>query len=1360
MQPQSGALLLRVCGACLHEVSALRREVHEALHRMTPPADGAETPTPPPLQVVGDPGLRNREELRSTCWVEDTDLRNLLVSTLEEGRLSVSFSELAKRKEGGVAGLVKGLQNEVKQGHVQALLCEGTAVQADVETVTASLAKLAEETAGDHKSSIIVWPLFRRASSALAEVLIRSCHEERLLPPLELLLEALRAFLSTPDREVQEAGLLVALNDALGQPGQSRSVLELTSSGRIVVTKDAAWEPYPLFPDTEATSPDADGGRASLEQVVEAMSPWLDLVKKVCASSNQGSSAAGCIGTLFGLLGVIRALSKVPEVQLPEVLTAGSIGGAVLWAYDRAIAGPTVRAELQQPQESICALTAAPAPEVVAPCPSPIPTPVAEVEHQQQALPSPSSSNARPAMGVLGDAEALSLGAKPTPTVRVVPPPILAKSEGEPPSIPINEIGDTSEVGTTSLMGTPWCSELDPRGEAQGSDQDLKSETQVLFVECFKEDLMQNRHLLMSQINNLYKMRNGGNTLQYKLAGYDKLHDFLLDIPGLEPQGTGNKMEIKIVDMQLFENFCAEITEGRDLPRFDRPQPVPESFQWRVIEVFRRAGSREIPAKNFRDLWNCFFPTEKLHCKDFGYRDVKGLLANVPMIEKVGSKSSTRYVLKDEVDLNEHESSAPNLGQGMPSLSIDMGEAGGAPGGTAIQPFKVQMGDAPHMSQGGHPAHVGMGDLWHGGPHGNSNMPSQKDSLPSNSQQPGVWDPRRSVGQPQPLQQPPPPQGVPSMAGPQFPPQLGSHLEDQPGGLPPQPRIRQAPGMATNMGLPGPCSLSEGLPPSGPGTRLASLEAAGSPPSNFPYGAAGEVNPSYLRFPRGAQPQQQQQQQSQQQMRPLSPNVFRFDAAQQLPDLQQTHPFPDLQGNTNINVPFSISPNMLGVSQSNDLQQRFGGGLQRHQMMPMNMYGNDSWTAMPGAQQNQELEPDRSSATPWLSRNRDQPPPEACASLPSHSIPAPNAAPSDMSPNSDVQSPNARAAEAFGPFVTDALSPGKQLSALAMAGSMPHPRGLSHGRAAQAAVDDAPAVVVPAGPPPGLGKAGVPPTVPESAPAEDLPATVPETGPLATEESNPDSVAPLSAAEHRRLRRLQKKNPANKTASSFFSSPGAISSEDRDASKCQGKFDMCGLYQAQLRTDRPCMMVDFSNGLILLSNTLCDSLFENLLPLQRRDVVDLIHEDDRLNFSACIMYLSIGKFMVMGPQTLRMLTVHGEQRVIVNGEQMVGSWWWLDVSPVDENCDDAVAPPASAAAAAAAAAAAGISPGSLGTSMGTGELSLSSAAAAAAAREAGLGGGLPSSSSLGSAGLGPAWAPSLRSPSGPPHGWQETLHPW
>ncbi|CAE7271191.1 unnamed protein product [Symbiodinium sp. CCMP2592] len=65
---------------------------------------------------------------------------------------------------------------------------------------------------------------------------------------------------------------------------------------------------------------------------------------------------------------------------------------------------------------------------------------------------------------------------------------------------------------------------------------------------------------------------------------------------------------------------------------FEQPKPVPESVQHKVIEVFRRSGSREMDAKTFRDLWNRAFPHEKLEFKDYG--DVKGLLGNIPIVEK------------------------------------------------------------------------------------------------------------------------------------------------------------------------------------------------------------------------------------------------------------------------------------------------------------------------------------------------------------------------------------------------------------------------------------------------------------------------------------------------------------------------------------------------------------------------------------------------------------------------------------------------------------------------------------------------------------------------------------------------------
>lgn len=134
----------------------------------------------------------------------------------------------------------------------------------------------------------------------------------------------------------------------------------------------------------------------------------------------------------------------------------------------------------------------------------------------------------------------------------------------------------------------------------------------------------------------------------------------------------------------------------------------------------------------------------------------------------------------------------------------------------------------------------------------------------------------------------------------------------------------------------------------------------------------------------------------------------------------------------------------------------------------------------------------------------------------------------------------------------------------------------------------------------------------------------------------------------------------------FLTSPGAISTDDRDASKRQGKFDMGRLYQARLRTDRHCMIVDFSDGRVLLSNELCDELFSHMTPLPEREVTDLLHEEDRMKFSSAMLYLNIGHFTVMEPQVLRVMTSGGVQPAVLSGELLVGTWWWLDFAPGQE----------------------------------------------------------------------------------------------
>merc|ERR550514_1745368 len=61
-----------------------------------------------------------------------------------------------------------------------------------------------------------------------------------------------------------------------------------------------------------------------------------------------------------------------------------------------------------------------------------------------------------------------------------------------------------------------------------------------------------------------------------------------------------------------------------------------------------------------------------------------------------------------------------------------------------------------------------------------------------------------------------------------------------------------------------------------------------------------------------------------------------------------------------------------------------------------------------------------------------------------------------------------------------------------------------------------------------------------------------------------------------------------KSVSYFVSSPGAISSEERDASTQQGKFGILSLLQAQLRQDLPSLICDLNSGKVLTSNPECE----------------------------------------------------------------------------------------------------------------------------------------------------------------------------
>ena len=106
-----------------------------------------------------------------------------------------------------------------------------------------------------------------------------------------------------------------------------------------------------------------------------------------------------------------------------------------------------------------------------------------------------------------------------------------------------------------------WSNKSGSERFGDGEEFETRKDVKTLFVQCFKDDLIQERQLLMSQINNLFKLRNNGEPLQYKEAGYEKLHNFLTDIPGLCLVGAGNRMEPLLnVAAQRFPFLCSITT--------------------------------------------------------------------------------------------------------------------------------------------------------------------------------------------------------------------------------------------------------------------------------------------------------------------------------------------------------------------------------------------------------------------------------------------------------------------------------------------------------------------------------------------------------------------------------------------------------------------------------------------------------------------------------------------------------------------------------------------------------------------------------------------------------------------------------
>jgi len=141
-----------------------------------------------------------------------------------------------------------------------------------------------------------------------------------------------------------------------------------------------------------------------------------------------------------------------------------------------------------------------------------------------------------------------------------------------------------------------------------------------------------------------------------------------------------------------------------------------------------------------------------------------------------------------------------------------------------------------------------------------------------------------------------------------------------------------------------------------------------------------------------------------------------------------------------------------------------------------------------------------------------------------------------------------------------------------------------------------------------------------------------------------------------------------KAATFFVSSPGAFSSETRDASIHQGKFDMCSVLQTQLKPGTPSLVADISGAQVMVTNTECEELFESFgskSQLVQTDIFNLICIDDHDKFSNCLAYLMVSERSRMEPQVFRIVTLRGRTRSVrTNGLQLMGMWWQLDFRPL------------------------------------------------------------------------------------------------
>jgi len=605
-----GASLLRICTASFAEVSKVRKDLDKVLEIIQSSSSSNKEVVAKNLfyNACANSNLADdRQTLSSACAVEDCFLRECFLEALEAGGFGL---ELATLRE-----LLASQQNsdelllqEVRLDNLNAVVIKNGKLLENREEALEVIMKEMEAPASVEPETLrpffLFIPVFTYPTWRLVELLLRRCWEERVLPTVDLLFEAVNV-LTKGHKSAQataEITLLRLINDA---PEMWHASLAITTCGQVFVStssipyskvspepqaSDAVRQPFPLYSEGSEVNNWSNLGTDDAQRLTLA---------RACMSSHQGTvrdfyvASSRCCSRL---LMVVELMQRTRAVRAFGLTPQGLLGtgpgnaGALLWACSslltisqasshqsaglarqRELDGMKQQGDMSQPSDELCLGTQG----------NDLAAKAQQIDNQPYEIACGLEMHRATNMTSehcqinMDDLEQVCLSKSSPGSMNVMS---LGKAREEVKHELSADVPQDEDLNAVELAPS----------ESSGDETDDKLQVRLLFSECFKEDLLQPRQILMSQVNNLYKLRNGGQPLEYKKAGYEKLHDFLLDIPGLSLQGSGNRMHVRVIEHRLFEEFCKHKSANLEFPSFQKPKPVPLSSNrkfWRCLGI-------------------------------------------------------------------------------------------------------------------------------------------------------------------------------------------------------------------------------------------------------------------------------------------------------------------------------------------------------------------------------------------------------------------------------------------------------------------------------------------------------------------------------------------------------------------------------------------------------------------------------------------------------------------------------------------------------------------------------------------------------------------------------------------------------